>query len=106
MTLNQTEIKKSILPISVATLVGLIVWVVGLTIKYTDTLHGIDTRMVKIENQMSQWGRFTIKDGDYIKQDLEQLEKNKADRSDLKIIEVKLASIETMLIELKKDIKK
>lgn len=104
--MQPTEIKKAILPVSVATLIGIVLWAIGLTMKYSETLHNIDRRIMAVETQMWQWGGFTTKDGDYIKQDLEQLEKTKADRSDLKVIEVKLANIEAMLIELKKDFKK
>ncbi len=66
-----TEIKKAIIPVSVATLVWLIGWVSGITMKYSNSIHSIDTRIIKIEQELNKWGRFTAKDGQLLEQKIQ-----------------------------------
>ncbi len=69
--------------------------------KYTAT----NVRIDRLEAWRNEWGRFTAQDWEILKKEIEELKKEKADKSDIKIIEVKLANIEAVLLEIKQKIK-
>ncbi len=99
--MTQTTIEKKWFLINLGTLITLI-WLLFTIFSYA---NDFENRIIRIENSLNKWERFTAQDGKFLEEKIKQLAENKADKADMRVISTKLANIETMLVDLKTKVK-